>query len=207
MNREHWLTSIVTSLRPIVEASLESDDSERNPPVIRVSCGWPSSGGLGKRMRVLGQCWSSKVTPDGANEIFISPLVEDSIEVAGIVLHEMLHAYLPPKTKHGPAFARLAKNVGLAGKPRATVVEDDSPLAQALALIVDKTGPYPTRAMDPSLDDQRKKQTTRMIKVVCPEEVCGYTVRTTAKWILVGVPVCPNGHEMVAEQIKQIEEE
>lgn len=43
-----------------------------------------------------------------------------------------------------------------------------------------------------------KKQGTRMIKVACSEECeCGgYVVRTTAKWIEVGMPVCPFGTVM-----------
>jgi len=36
-----------------------------------------------------------------------------------------------------------------------------------------------------------------MIKVVCPED--GYIVRTTAKWLEVGMPSCPCGTQMEAE--------
>lgn len=39
------------------------------------------------------------------------------------------------------------------------------------------------------------KQSTRMIKLVCPAD--GYAVRTTRKWIEVGLPRCPCGREMV----------
>jgi hypothetical protein len=42
--------------------------------------------------------------------------------------------------------------------------------------------------------DGRKKQSTRMIKVECVD--CGYTLRTTQKWIAVGVPTCCCGGEM-----------
>lgn len=42
-------------------------------------------------------------------------------------------------------------------------------------------------------------QGTRMLKCQCPE--CGYTVRTTRKWIDVATPVCPvDGAEMPAEE-------
>ena len=33
------------------------------------------------------------------------------------------------------------------------------------------------------------KQTTRMLKCECP--ACGYTVRTTRKWLDIAVPTCP----------------
>lgn len=43
-----------------------------------------------------------------------------------------------------------------------------------------------------------KKQSTRMLKVICPG--CGYTVRTTQKWIDIGLPTCPCGEEMEVAQ-------
>ena len=36
--------------------------------------------------------------------------------------------------------------------------------------------------------DGRKKQSTRMLRCRCMD--CGYTLRTTQKWIEVGVPTC-----------------
>ena len=51
-----------------------------------------------------------------------------------------------------------------------------------------------------------KKQTTRLIKVFCPDPGCGYTVRTTAKWLAVGTPTCVCGEEMVADAIDQVPE-
>ncbi|MGV9815795.1 hypothetical protein ACWDTQ_28285 [Streptomyces cellulosae] len=43
-----------------------------------------------------------------------------------------------------------------------------------------------------------KKQGTRMVKVTCSTdcECGGYTVRTTQKWIAVGMPICPAGQVM-----------
>jgi hypothetical protein len=38
------------------------------------------------------------------------------------------------------------------------------------------------------------KQTTRLIKCQCND--CGYTVRTTARWLEVGAPHCPEHGEM-----------
>jgi hypothetical protein len=37
-----------------------------------------------------------------------------------------------------------------------------------------------------------------MLRLECP--ACGYTCRTTAKWIEVGLPTCPCGEEMVLEE-------
>ena len=40
------------------------------------------------------------------------------------------------------------------------------------------------------------KQSTRLLKCECPD--CGYVVRTTQKWLDIGVPTCPCGTEMEA---------
>lgn len=67
-----------------------------------------------------------------------------------------------------------------------------------LTELIEVNGPYPHAQLDPSCTDGKKKQGTRMIKVVCPS--CGYTVRTTAKWLEVGLPTCPCGEDMEADE-------
>lgn len=42
---------------------------------------------------------------------------------------------------------------------------------------------------------EKSKDGTRMLKCECP--ACGYVVRTTQKWLNIGVPTCPCGTEMV----------
>ena len=63
--------------------------------------------------------------------------------------------------------------------------------------MLEELGPYPHAALTAGLSSGKPKQGTRMLKVECPED--GYTLRTTAKWLAVGVPTCPCGTEMVAE--------
>ena len=41
-----------------------------------------------------------------------------------------------------------------------------------------------------------KKDGTRLLKVVCPNPDCGYLMRTTERWIKVGLPICPCGTRM-----------
>jgi hypothetical protein len=47
---------------------------------------------------------------------------------------------------------------------------------------------------EPRVSSGPRSQGTRMLKLVAP--CCGYTVRTTRKWIEVGMPSCPCGSEM-----------
>ena len=62
-----------------------------------------------------------------------------------------------------------------------------------IAPILEKLGEYPHAKLDAST---RKKQTTRLVKCHCV--TCGYTVRTTSKWLALGAPHCPAHGEMTA---------
>ncbi len=66
--------------------------------------------------------------------------------------------------------------------------------------ITKELGEYPHAALMAGEGgaDAPKKQGTRLLKVECPG--CGYVVRTTAKWLTVGVPTCPCGEEMKADE-------
>ena len=39
--------------------------------------------------------------------------------------------------------------------------------------------------------------TSRLIRVECLEPGCGYTVRITRKWLIVGHPICPVHHKQM----------
>jgi hypothetical protein len=176
--REEWLVALVEALRSMFDGvSLEI-------PAVRISCSWPSRS-IRKR---VGECWHSSAAADGARNIFISPVKDDGEEVAGIVVHELVHACLPDGAGHKKPFKDGMKALGLQGK--ATATEPNDELQHRLHAICEQLGEYPHSALnltDPSV----KKQTTRMIKLVCDE--CGYIARTTSKWIEVGLPTCVCG--------------
>jgi hypothetical protein len=56
--------------------------------------------------------------------------------------------------------------------------------------------PEPILPVEPAAKPAVKPgvQGTRMLKVECPD--CGYTLRTTRKWLDTGLPSCPAGNEM-----------
>ena len=56
-------------------------------------------------------------------------------------------------------------------------------------------GPYPHAEV---MAAQKKTQTTRMLKLTCP--LCGYTLRTSAKWIATGLPVCHDGTQFQTDE-------
>ena len=92
---------------------------------------------------------------------------------------------------HRADFGRIAAAVGLVKPWTATSASEE--LKSRLNAPIQKIGPYPHAALDLTASPH-KKDGTRMIKLECPD--CGYVVRTTAKWIDVGMPKCPCGAEM-----------
>lgn len=184
MNREAWLTAAVDMLRPM----FAEDALVELPATIRVSVGFP--GGKSPR-KVIGQCWYTG--DDKAAQVFVSPVLVDPIDVLGVLVHELIHAWDGGKSKHKGAFRRVAVILGLEGKMTATTVGDA--LRARLQIIADTLGTYPHARLNLAASAV-KTQTTRMLKVECP--ACGYTLRTTAKWLEVGTPTCPCGTDMEA---------
>lgn len=185
MTREEWLIQLAERVAPLLSMPV---------PRVRLSVGFPggrSRGGRGKR---IGECWDTAASADGSAAIFVSPTIADAATAAHVLVHEMIHAAVGVKHGHRGPFRRLALAVGLTGKMTATTATPE--LADKLAEIVDEIGPYPHAALNADLSG-RKKQSTRMLKIVCP--ACGYTARTTAKWLEVGTPVCPCGTKMQAD--------
>lgn len=199
VNREQWLEVAVSRIRPLL-APAEEVFGFREIPSVKISVGWPSKGGTSARNRVVGQCWKKGVSSDGAPQIFISPTMEDELQILGVVVHELIHAWDDCESGHKGAFAQAARAVGLAGKLTSTHVDLATDLGAGLTKVLEGLGPFPHGTLDiNAMQVQRPKQTTRMIKLHAPG-CCDYTVRTTNKWIKEGLPLCPHGEEMeVAE--------
>lgn len=188
MNREKWLSECIQQLRPDFETLCYP-----LPEKIRASCSWPSKSGLAIKKRRLGEAWSAENSADQSCEVFISPVLKDPVEVAAVLVHELVHCAVGVKEGHKGKFPRLAKAVGLEGKMTAT--EAGETLKAHLQEITDDIGLYPHAEL--THPKASKKQSCRLLPLKCPE--CGYLVRTTKKWIEVGLPVCPCGTEMEPE--------
>ena len=181
MTREEWLNKMVSRLKPRFEAQ-----SATIPALLRVSIGFPSRGALSSKHRRIGECWNAEASSDEHHEIFLSPLLDLS-ETCSTLMHELVHACLPPKTKHGPAFKRLGEAVGLTGRPSS--MSAGPTLAEELARMAIEIGPWPASCLN--ITSFPKTQGTRLIKVECASG-SGYCARVTRKWIdKVGTPICP----------------
>lgn len=186
--REAWLNRAVEALREHVFIPA----GEHVPPV-RVSVGWPKGG-----RKVIGQCWKTDAAEDEVSQVFISPVLKDMAEVLETLVHELVHAVDNCESGHRGEFKRIAVEVGLEGKMTAT--HAGAELLATLMEVAEELGEYPHAALTPALSGV-KKQSTRMLKVECPDD--GYIVRTTQKWLDIGTPTCPCGTEMVPEPPKE----
>lgn len=181
--REEWLNVV---LHKHVAKLLSQKANVTLPADCKVSVGFPGGGSARTR---IGECWPRIRSGIGVNEIFLNPIETDVTRLVDTLVHEAIHAADDCASGHKGFFRRTAKAVGLTGKMKSTVAGPE------LALwIKDTIAAMPVFDYG-SLDlTGRKKQSTRMIKVVCP--ACDYTVRTTAKWLEVGVPECCCGTTM-----------
>lgn len=185
--REEWLIAAADQLR-------ENVFGDHEVPAFRVSVGWP--GGRGTKTTTVGQCWNTLASEDQVPQVFISPTIKDRSEVLRILTHEMIHVFDDCASGHRGQFLRVFRAIGMTGK--ATECDATEELRLTLADIADELGAYPHGALrkaSPRAKTGEPKQTTRMLKLAAPT-CCGYTVRTTQKWIDEGLPTCPHGTEL-----------
>jgi len=188
MNREEWLEKAIELLDDGVLANYDV-------PKIQVAVGFPSHRAVATKNRVIGQCWNKRASDDGETfHILVSPLLKSGIEVLGVLVHEMGHAVLPFGVGHKAPFKRFMDEVGLVGKPTATTVGDElRSILESLPLPDYPHVPLNAKGMEL----ERKKQSTRMLKVMCMNDHCGCIVRMTQKWLdAAGEPTCGCGCEM-----------
>jgi ribosomal protein S27E len=169
--REAWLKAFTDAAAPHFEEA-----GAPIPANVRCSIGFSSKGVRSNR---IGECWADVVSQDAHFEIFIVPALQsDSSRIADILTHELVHAAVGLEAGHGPKFAKVAKALGLEGKMTATTA---GARWHAWAdPILEQLGPMPGASLGGSASSSApKKQTTRMLKVECPD--CGFSFRTTAK--------------------------
>jgi len=181
--REAWLNAGIAALRPhFGQAGYTVPDN------VRVTCGWPSKSALARKNKRIGECWSDSASKGKVFEIFISPTLAEPVKVLDVLTHELVHATIGLKAKHGKVFKRCALAVGLEGKMRST--HAGAELVKTLTGYAATLGRYPHDELEHMTTGERK-QGTRLLKAECG--VCGYTVRVTRKWLdAAGAPLCPS---------------
>lgn len=184
INREAWLTEVALQIAPLFRGF------DLGP--YRLTCGWPSKLALGKRVRRLGECHGAPSSTAGVHEIFISPMLDKPLEVAGVACHELAHVAAGVKAGHAGLYLKVIKQVGLT-KNKPTQAMPGPLLEERLQKILEKLGPYPHQAMNPFMKEETKTKSS--FTVICMD--CGCLVHMSNKWIQeVGFPTCACGGEM-----------
>jgi hypothetical protein len=180
--REEWMLRAVTAMRPWFP-------EDAPVPPIRVSIGWPAGRGSS---RYIGQCFYT--VEDSVPALFVSPALSEADDILETLLHEMVHA-ATPGNGHKGKFITVAKGLGFRKPWRSTPC--DETLFERIGELAAALGPFPHSKVIKGSATRPDVQSTRMLKVICDE--CGYTVRTTRKWLDIGMPQCPDGDAMHEE--------
>ncbi len=165
------------------------------PERITIVFGFPSKGSRPSKKRRIGEFAHKFMQgfpdyPENSGLISLHPTIFNTpSRVLDVLLHEMIHAVCP-EDGHRRRFPKLAKRCGLNGKMTATVAGPE--LQEKLeGFLKDHLPPMPPGYGD--LNPNRKKQTTRMLKYVCP--ACGQIIRAAKDDIQIQCVDCDELYE------------
>ena len=177
--REEWLAAVA------VKAEVELfEPNGYTLPKYRVTCGFPHKGAFSLKRGRIGECWPPELSKDSTTEIIVSMTVDCPSRAIGVLLHELVHCAVGCEHGHKGPFRKLALGIGLEGKMTATT-ESQELIENFINPAIKELGEYPHAKIDYS---QRKKQSTRMIKIECSS--CGIKFRAS-RTVADQCHVCP----------------
>jgi hypothetical protein len=200
MNKEIGISPVVAEGNRVLAAAIKHFGLTVPPEKIILTI--QSKG----RKNALGWFWSDswKLKKESYHEINLSAEHLHEHNMGETLLHELAHAENChcniqdcDKTgrRHNKKFKVMAEKLGLTVAKAGSLGWAFTDLAEPGKQFLDGIN------FDRSIFEMfrkgatKGKQGTRLLKCECPE--CGYVVRTTQKWLDVGVPSCPCGAEMV----------
>ena len=129
------------------------------------------------RGKAVGFCWNLKASPNSSvRRIEIDRETSDTLKVLEIVAHEVSHAVLPVEVMHKGEFVDAVFGVFKLGAiPTSTSVSME--FVELIESWLKKAGSYPYT----EFVDIRKKQTTRMVKLYCPDVDCEGATKKSVK--------------------------
>lgn len=180
LTREAWLLFAVGHIAPIF------NEAGYTVPRVRVACAIPATS---KRGSAVGQCWPTTRSEDLVNEIYISPVHSDPIEVLDTLTHELVHAVDDCQHRHGKEFKEIALAVGLQGKMREAAAGPQLRLRlQSIATVMTtELGPYPHAKL--SVGGAMYESSRKPARAECPR--CRFKVSMLRNHLKIGPPICP----------------
>jgi len=158
--REAWLQALKVELEPVFRrVSLELGHCRM------------SVAPMGRK--TLGVCYPPEHSQDQTCEIFIGAQKADPLEVAGTVVHELIHFAVGNEHGHKGPFRTKAKALGLEGKMTTLTIGPE--LRLVLESIIGKLGSYPHAVLEPRATAKRNKN--RHQKLICRH--CEYHCRSS----------------------------
>ena len=180
LTREAWLLFAVGHIAPIF------NEAGYAVPRVRVACAIPATS---KRGSAVGQCWPTTRSEDLVNEIYISPVHSDPVEVLDTLTHELVHAVDDCQHRHGKEFKEIALAVGLQGKMREASAGPQLRLRlQSIATVmITELGPYPHAKL--SVGGAMYESSRKPARAECPR--CKFKVSMLRNHLKIGPPICP----------------
>jgi len=177
-NREEWLNKAAEMMAP--------DFSGANltlPEKIYISVGLTQTRCSPTSSGSVGVTWHN-ASDEGIYHVFISPVLSESIEVLGVLRHELIHCCFDAGVGHRKPFGDACKKLGLVRPWTATSVSEE--LEEEFK---EKYIPVLGEYSQPLFDNTTSaKPGSRLLKASCR---CGYVVRITRKWADQALPDCP----------------
>ena len=189
---EAWLKAAYEALRPDFEAI-----GKTLPAVIHADFGFTSHGS--KKTGISGQFYEGSASTDGISKLIVRCNADDVIAILETVAHQGVHAVVGAEDGHGKAFREVALRIGL--EPPMVTSKAGKRLTERLYALAAELGPFPNAKLNfetvgangkaKHVSDQPKTQENRQLKVECLVDGCGYCARAAAKWLRIGLPLCP----------------
>lgn len=185
LNREQWLNDVGEH---ILYEILDPIEPLRGDLKVNYSVG--PIPGKSLETDIIGVCMPSSMSSDLINEIYVTPMIDDSLLVATVLVHELIHAMDDCKSQHRGWFVRIAKAAGLIA-PYACAKAGPE-LTERLNDLIKVYGPIPHSKISYA---GRKRQKGRNRRVWC--ESCDFKFATSASQITrvienIGCISCPN---------------
>src|ERR1700722_1127530 len=189
---EAWLRGAVDALRPDFEAI-----GKTLPAAIRPNFGFTSHGA--KKTGITGQYYDGGASTDTIPKLIIRCNNDDPVAILEAVVHQCVHAVVGVEEGHGKAFREVALRIGL--EPPMRTSKAGQRLRGRLHALSGELGTFPNARLnfettgadgkEKRVADQPKKQENRQLKVECLVAGGGYCARAAAKWLRIGLPLCP----------------
>jgi len=138
----------------------------------------------------LGACQGRYDTELKVHKFKVAPSLNDSYLVLKLITHDLVHALVGERCRHGGEFITVARGIGLEGNR--AICLPSSKHNGLFTSFLDLHGSIPD-----TIFELKKKmpEKSRNIKIEChvvTENIkCGYNFRLSSKWLDLGIPSCP----------------